>query len=190
MTDSYTNLPIVTLSNWGSPFAYNSTFISSLAPWVLSRYGSYSLWCRRRSVCYWRHGRDRRIISQNCIVRGHGRLSSGVFWRQSKELSRDSDVSLSRDLIPGRFCRLVTESLILVTFSGFFDGHVRQAIEYPTTLVSHCNWISFGMISRLRDTGQKTLFWFLSSMASPGVDSASNINEYQEYFLGVKAAGT
>ena len=23
----------------------------------------------------------------------------------------------------------------------------------------------------------------------PGVDSASNINEYQEYFLGVKAAG-
>jgi hypothetical protein len=24
----------------------------------------------------------------------------------------------------------------------------------------------------------------------PGVDSASNINEYQEYFLGVKAAGT
>jgi hypothetical protein len=24
---------------------------------------------------------------------------------------------------------------------------------------------------------------------SPGVESASNINEYQEYFLGVKAAG-
>ena len=24
----------------------------------------------------------------------------------------------------------------------------------------------------------------------PGVDSASNKNEYQEYFLGVKAAGT
>ena len=23
----------------------------------------------------------------------------------------------------------------------------------------------------------------------PGVDAASNINEYQEYFLGVKAAG-
>jgi len=23
----------------------------------------------------------------------------------------------------------------------------------------------------------------------PGVDSASNVNEYQEYFLGVKAAG-
>jgi hypothetical protein len=24
---------------------------------------------------------------------------------------------------------------------------------------------------------------------SPGVDSASNINEYEEYFLGVEAAG-
>jgi hypothetical protein len=29
-------------------------------------------------------------------------------------------------------------------------------------------------------------FW---SHYGPGVDSASNRNEYQEYFLGVKAAG-
>jgi len=27
------------------------------------------------------------------------------------------------------------------------------------------------------------------SLSGPGVDSASNRNEYQEYFLGVKAAG-
>jgi len=27
------------------------------------------------------------------------------------------------------------------------------------------------------------------SHCGPGIDSASNINEYQEYFLGVKAAG-
>ena len=27
------------------------------------------------------------------------------------------------------------------------------------------------------------------SRYGPGVDSASNINQYQEYFLGVKAAG-
>ena len=27
------------------------------------------------------------------------------------------------------------------------------------------------------------------SLCDPGVDSASNINEYQEHFLGVKAAG-
>jgi hypothetical protein len=29
----------------------------------------------------------------------------------------------------------------------------------------------------------------LRSHYGPGVDSASNRNEYQEYFLGVKAAG-
>jgi hypothetical protein len=29
----------------------------------------------------------------------------------------------------------------------------------------------------------------LSVAYGPGVDSASNINEYQEYFLGVKEAG-
>ena len=34
--------------------------------------------------------------------------------------------------------------------------------------------------------------WFNPSFRShygPGVDSASNKNEYQEYFLGLKAAG-
>ena len=30
---------------------------------------------------------------------------------------------------------------------------------------------------------------FLRSQYGPGDDSASNRNEYQEYFLGVKAAG-
>jgi len=30
---------------------------------------------------------------------------------------------------------------------------------------------------------------FFRSHYSPGVDAASNRNEYQEYFLGVKAAG-
>jgi len=31
---------------------------------------------------------------------------------------------------------------------------------------------------------------FFRSHYGPGVDSASNRNEYQEYYLGVKAAGT
>ena len=31
---------------------------------------------------------------------------------------------------------------------------------------------------------------FFRSQYGPGVDSASNRNEYQEYFLGVKAAGS
>jgi hypothetical protein len=32
-------------------------------------------------------------------------------------------------------------------------------------------------------------FITIHSFTGPGVDSASNRNEYQEYFLGVKAAG-
>jgi len=41
--------------------------------------------------------------------------------------------------------------------------------------------------------GVTELFIDIKSFRShygPGVDSASNKNEYQEYFLGVKAAGT
>ena len=34
-----------------------------------------------------------------------------------------------------------------------------------------------------------SLTYFFRSHYGPGVDSASNRNEYQEYFLGVKAAG-
>jgi hypothetical protein len=34
-----------------------------------------------------------------------------------------------------------------------------------------------------------SLIYSLRSHYDPGVDSASNINEYQEYFLGVKVAG-
>jgi hypothetical protein len=113
------------------------------------------LWCRWRSVCYRRCGRDREMIAQNCIVRGHRRLSGGVFWRHAKSC-HVTDVSHSRDLIPGQFCRLVSESLVLGTFSGFIEGHVRQAIEYLTTLVSDCSWMSFGMITRLRRTRPKS----------------------------------
>ena len=34
-----------------------------------------------------------------------------------------------------------------------------------------------------------SLTWFFQPHYGPGVDSSSNRNEYQEYFLGVKAAG-
>ena len=34
-----------------------------------------------------------------------------------------------------------------------------------------------------------SLTWSFRSHYGPGIDSASNRNEYQEYFLGVKAAG-
>jgi hypothetical protein len=38
-------------------------------------------------------------------------------------------------------------------------------------------------------TGIFLLTIFPAALYGPGVDSASNRNEYQEYFLGVKAAG-
>jgi len=34
-----------------------------------------------------------------------------------------------------------------------------------------------------------SLEFFIDIILGPGVDSPSNKNEYQEYFLGVKAAG-
>jgi len=37
--------------------------------------------------------------------------------------------------------------------------------------------------------GVSGFFVDIKSHYGPGVDSAYNINEYQEYFLGVKAAG-
>jgi hypothetical protein len=36
---------------------------------------------------------------------------------------------------------------------------------------------------------QKKVWFIFNSKYGPGVDSASNRNEYQVYFLGVKAAG-
>ena len=38
-------------------------------------------------------------------------------------------------------------------------------------------------------TGIFSLTYSFQPQYDPGVDSASNINEYPEYFLGVKAAG-
>jgi len=37
--------------------------------------------------------------------------------------------------------------------------------------------------------GVSGFFIYIKSHNGPGIDSASNRNEYQEYFLGVKAAG-
>jgi hypothetical protein len=48
------------------------------------------------------------------------------------------------------------------------------------------------VLSSLKMKGIRLLFSLTQSFRphnSPGVDSASNRNEYQEYFLGVKAAG-
>ena len=48
------------------------------------------------------------------------------------------------------------------------------------------------MVAGSIPAGVTGIFLHIKSFRShygPGVDSASNTNEYQEYFLGVKAAG-
>ena len=58
------------------------------------------------------------------------------------------------------------------------------AVGRGTTLEAGRSWVRFPMVS---------LEFFIDVILpphyGPGVDSASNINEHQEYFLRVKAAG-
>jgi hypothetical protein len=54
------------------------------------------------------------------------------------------------------------------------------AVGCGTALQAGRSRVRFPMVS---------LEFFIRSYHGPGVDSASNRNEYQEYFLGVKAAG-
>jgi hypothetical protein len=46
-----------------------------------------------------------------------------------------------------------------------------------------------GFDSRCSNRNISLIYSFCRRTLGPGVDSASNRNEYQEYFLGVKAAG-
>jgi len=66
-------------------------------------------------------------------------------------------------------------------------GHAAGgAVGWGTTLHVGRSRVRFPMVSmrifHWRNPSGRTM--------GPGVDSASNRNEYQEYFLGVKAAGT
>jgi hypothetical protein len=64
-------------------------------------------------------------------------------------------------------------------------GARGSAVGWGTALRVGGSRVSFPMVS---------LDFFIDIPSgrtmAPGVDSASNRNEYQEYFLGVKAAGT
>ena len=56
---------------------------------------------------------------------------------------------------------------------------IWKIYSYVTTLQTDRSRVRFRMVS----------LEFFQSHYGPGVDSASNTNEYQVYFLGVKAAG-
>jgi hypothetical protein len=73
--------------------------------------------------------------------------------------------------------------LIISTYlqgTGVRGGAVVEALHYKPEGRGFdsrwCHWIF-------------SLTLYFQSHYGPGVDSASNRNEYQEYFLGVKAAG-
>ena len=74
------------------------------------------------------------------------------------------------------------------------DFDKKQYVEGGGTAV--VQWLMCCATNRkvagLIPAGVRGFFIYIKSFRShygPGVDSASNRNEYQEYFLGVKAAG-
>ena len=74
----------------------------------------------------------------------------------------------------------------LVSFHSFFKGHeggVAQWLMCCATNRNVAGSIPAGVIGTFIDIKS------FRSHYGPGVDSSSNRNEYQEHFLGVKAAG-
>jgi hypothetical protein len=61
-----------------------------------------------------------------------------------------------------------------------------QHNDYDNNLVKYNCWKEIA--GEWQGYGMLCVNWPLQSHYGPGVDSASNRNEYQEYFLGVKAA--
>jgi hypothetical protein len=70
--------------------------------------------------------------------------------------------------------------LLLHTLAGARGGAMVEALRYKPE--------GSGIDSRWRHWNS-SLTWPFRPHYGPGVDSASNRYEYQEYFLGVKAAG-
>ena len=73
-------------------------------------------------------------------------------------------------------------------------NNLYQHLMYEGTAVAQ--WLrccaTIRKIAHSIPAGVSGFFIYIKSFRShygPGVDSASNRNEYQEYFLGVKAAG-
>ena len=68
---------------------------------------------------------------------------------------------------------------------------VRRDILFPSlSFISFCPYISWSLVQSQLVSVE--IFIDIKSFRShygPGIDSASNRNEYQEHFLGVRAAG-
>ena len=77
-----------------------------------------------------------------------------------------------------------------------FIGHVLNYHNHACSGTAVAQWLrscaTNQKVAGLIPAGVSGFFFEIKSFQShygPGVDSASNRNEYQEYFLGVKAAG-
>ena len=90
------------------------------------------------------------------------------------------DTKLGSLKVPTPEAEDFVELILLYTYNGDRDSTVVKPLCYKWEGLwfdsGWCHW-NFSLTQSFR------------SHYGPGVDSASNRNEYQEYFLGVKAAG-
>jgi len=85
-------------------------------------------------------------------------------------------------LVSTDFCSLMTDCKFLVNFFSLPGTAVAQWLRRCATNRKVAGSILAGVSGFFIDIKS------FRSHYGPGVDSASNRNEYQEYFLGVKAA--
>ena len=93
--------------------------------------------------------------------------------------------SFQKDSTVCSACYIRIYVIVLLSVNSNLEGARGGAVGWGTALQAGRSRVRFLMVS--------LEFFvdviFLRPPYSPGVDSASNRNEYQEYFLGVKAAG-
>ena len=89
---------------------------------------------------------------------------------------------------------LVIWSIVFIIYHMLLDAYLLHVLLIRCTAIAQ--WLRCCATNRKVagsiPTGVSEFFTDIKSFLShygPGVDSASNRNEYQEYFLGVKAAG-
>jgi len=81
----------------------------------------------------------------------------------------------------------VSDCILYILITSYFrklhSSRVAQWLRFCATNRKVAGLIPAGVSGFFNDIK------YFRSHCGPGVDSASNRNEYQEYFLGIKAAG-
>ena len=95
------------------------------------------------------------------------------------------------DILMGRIVSLIIGSTLFGATSLFFYRQLRVHVGTAVAQWLRCCATNQKVAGSI-PAGVRGFFIDIKSFRShcgPGVDSASNRNEYQEYFLGLKAAG-